>query len=194
MRYLLSILSLLLASTACAAPNVLILNVGSPQVSSLCPETPFFEQTAYNNAFNIGSTTGLYRAGIVNTSSTPLAFSKIGLYSQEYGSLTGKTMYVERWTVNSSTNDLVAKQEDVTSFDPTIAESSLGWISVCLNKTVSLAQNEAIVFSMNAAIDSGNYFRIAFQGANIVANQYADNWDSSGVNSSIVRDMAVRLY
>lgn len=161
---------------------------------AVCPDTTFFEQKTYDNAFNIGSSSSLYRAGLINTSATPLSFCKIELYVQEFGALTGKTLYIERWTVNETTKDLVSKQEDVATYDPTLAGSSLGWVTIMFGKTIALAQNEAIIFTLNETIDTSNYFRVAYKASDVSSDKYADSYDSYGVNSSIIRDLTIKLY
>jgi hypothetical protein len=177
-------LILLLPTLAWAGPEMLMmLTNGAGTVSGGgCSETPFLTQDTYDTGSQIGYSTTAYAVGVVNTSATPLSLCAIEVYVRENGSLTGKTLYVERWSLSG--NDLDVKQQDITSIDATLLSGTIGYYKISFPSTVSLAQNQSLVFTMREVTGTTNYITIATKaGSSTVADQMFVSYSSAEVGT-----------
>jgi hypothetical protein len=190
-------LILLLPTLAWAGPEMLMmLTNGMGTVSSGgCSETAFLTQDTYDSGGYIGYSTTNYAVGVINESATPMSVCAIEVYVRENGALTGKTLYVERWSLTGS--NLNTKLQDVTSIDATLLSGTLGYYKITFPSTVSLAQNQTLVFTMNETTGTTNYITIAFKGAaSTVADQMLASYSSAGAGAVAggVNDLRAKWY
>jgi hypothetical protein len=186
-------LLLLLPTLAWAGPEMLMmLTNGMGTVSGGCSASPFLTQDTYDTGGSIGYSAAYYAAGVVNTSATPLSVCAIEIYARENGALTGKTLYVERWSTNVD-NSLNVKLQDVTSIDATLLAGTIGYYKINFPSTVSLAQDQSLVFTMREETGTTNYITVAYKASgalgdgSTVADQMYVIYSSTGtgtINSS----------
>lgn len=158
--------------------------------------TPFQTQDTSTLGYAVGSTDSFYYVGMVNTRTTPLVICGFNPYVRENGSLAGKTVYVERWSMSG--NDLNTKIEDVATFDATISPNPIGYLPsiIAFGKTVSLEQNQALVVTFNETTGVTDNLTWAFQAdTNPVTYQSFGSWSNLKVGTIDTNDDArVKLY
>lgn len=160
-----------------------------------CSETPFFTQDTHESATTLGASTAIYYAGIVNTGASDITMCAIDIYVKETGTLTGKTLYVEKWSVNPGTLVLEAKQADITSIDATTLPAAYAYTNIAFGSNVTISQNQAIVFTLNEAIDASNNVGIAYSSSAAVADQQYRTWRSDlGVGGTATYDLRTKFY
>lgn len=184
--------SLQIAHNAAGSPTTVALSgTGQTPVAS-CSETPFITQTTSTTADFLGVTTGIYYMGFVNTSTTPLELCAYDLYARENGSLAGKTLYIEKWSVIDGTSYLNAKISDITSIDATTLPGTAALTKIVFGSTISIAQNEAVVFTLRETTGATNNIFFSWTGTDVIPNQYFNIWNSAKQPYSTNRTRDIR--
>jgi hypothetical protein len=165
MRYIISLL-LLLFSVVSARAEGLVIGSGP----SGCSGSPFITQETVVAAANVGSSTDNYYAGIWNSSATPLVICSLSIRARENGNLSGSTLYIEKWSGNSSGN-LGSKTSDIMSMNGSVFPYPIDYYNIAFPSPVTLSQYDILVFTFNATPGATNYLTIAFATSNLISNQ-----------------------
>lgn len=162
-----------------------------------CSTTPYISNETGGSGVAIGKDityTG-YAAGLLNTSATALQICSVELYLRENGSLTGSTLYVEKWS--TATYNLGTKLQDVASVDATLLPNTIGWYKINFSSELSLAQDEMLVFTLNEVTGTTNYITLALkQSGSVIPDQALVGLSStgSGLYSSGANDFMIKIY
>ena len=189
------ILFICLMFTRAAIANPLFLLAGSQSAGGTCSSTPYITQDTHDTGGSIGYSTTAYAVGLQNTSATPLSICSIDLYLRENGSLAGKTLYVERWSITSY--DLTSKLQDVMSVDATTLAAVVGYYTLTFPSEITLEQNQALVFTLNEVTGTTNYVTVGYQAtASTISDQMYVEYDSTGhgYNGGGVSDFRTKIY
>ena len=171
----------------CPGPGMMI------ESGFTCSETPFLTQDTHNSGFALGSTTSFYYAGLHNTGSTDINICAIEIYAREDGALTGKTLYVEKWSNNLTT--LSSKIGDITQFNATLFSSTIGYYKINLGQIVTISPGQSLVFTFNETTGTTNKLTIATQGTDVIANQAFRFWRTTLIEETNgYNDMRGKLY
>jgi hypothetical protein len=167
------------------------------EVYDACSNTAFdSEATVGVSSFSTGYSTTVYSTGVVKISTGTQSICSIDAYVQRIGTMTGKNVVIERWSTNSSTGALVAKQEGVVSIEASTVSTTAGWMNIPFGKEVVLSQYDAIVVLVDGEVSATNYLRWYYQGTGTMANYRGRGWSDAGVAAATGSgtDMNVKLY
>lgn len=196
MRYILSIILCLYTSCAWSFTPGFIGAVCVGGGISCNLTTPSHTQNTSTLGYAVGSTDAFRYVGIVNTGASSIILCGINLYLRENGSLTGKNIYIERWSMSGNNIDI--KLEDVANFDATLAPAVIDFLAspISFGKTVTLSQNQALVITFNETTGATNNLTWAFQAdSNPVAFQSFGSWTNLKVGTvDSTDDARVKLY
>lgn len=200
------ILAFLLCTSPCFAgigigvtpypgPGVVVAGGGSS-----CPSTPFKEELTSNSSINFGDSTSNYYAGMVRTSTGTDTICKIDIYLQRGGStaFTNGTIYIEKWTTNSSTGNLETKVSDLGTLDPTtLPYGSYAWYTVTFPSDVTMSQYDAIILTLNEIRSISTYVKVSVNTSGTTITEYRSRSYSSTFapgGSGGSTDMTSKLY
>jgi hypothetical protein len=160
-----------------------------------CSDTPFLTQDTHAAAAYIGYGDATSYAGMINVGASSVSICSLDLYAKEVGALSGETLYVEHWSVNSSTLALVSKIADITTVDPSSFTSAYAYESISFGSTVTVDTDEAIVFRLSTTPNSTNYVGTAIATSNPVADWSSRSWTSLyAVQGTSTSDLRMKLY